>query len=364
MEVTQRMKIQTLITRELQEYRNSLMVTPAVIGAGLLLLMLLGVLFAGRLAMLGDGVMHVIQGEGSGSVNWEITIDDDGTGQQELMVDRIEDVDQTLPSQDLIVKDAPEDLPEEAWTFSREWNFSAPKREKSAKGGFGKDESLNPIFNGLHNLFMLVLFLVTINYLLGCLYSDRKDKSILFWKSLPVSEWQEVLSKLAVAVIAAPLVFLAVSIVTQVFQVFLAMMLVWRMDGSATELVLGRVQFVPLIMNQLGAMLVWALWTLPVYAWFMLASAAAKRSPFLLAVSIPIGIVIAEKLLFGTGYFIHAVGNHLPHVVDDSDANSMGLYRVGPVWSELDYVGMVIGAGVAAVFLAGAVWLRRHRFET
>lgn len=364
MEVTQRLKIQTLVTRELQEYRNSLLLTPAVIGAGLLLLMLLGVLFAGRLAMLGDGVMHVIQGEGGGSVNFEITIDEDSEGNQELMVDRIEGVDQQLPAQELIVKEAPADVAEDTWNFSQEWNFSAPRREKKADGGFGEDETLNPIFNGVHNLFMLVLFVVTINYLLGCLYADRKDKSILFWKSMPVSEWQEVLSKLAVATLAAPLAFLAVSIVTQVFQVLLAMVLVWRMDGSATELVLSRVEFIPLIMNQFGAMLVWVLWTLPVYAWFMLASAASKRSPFLLAVAIPIGILIAERVLFGTSYFMHAVGNHFPHLIDNNDAESLGLYRVGPVWSQLDYVGMLLGVGVAAAFLTASVWFRRHRFET
>ncbi len=135
------------------------------------------------------------------------------------------------------------------------------------------------------------------------------------------------------------------------------------MDGSATELVFARVEFVPLIINQVGGMLVWVLWSLPVYAWFMLVSAAAKRSPFLLGIGIPIGIVIAEQLLFGTEYFLFAASNHLPHMVDSDDAASMGIYRVGPVWSELDYIGMVLGAAVAAVFLSGAVWLRKHRFE-
>lgn len=364
MEVTHRKKFQTLITRELQEYKTSLLLTPVIVGSGLLLLMLVGVLFAGRLAMLGDGVIHLFHGEGAGSVNFEVSIDDDADGKQELIVDRIEDVDQQLPAQELIVKSAPADVPEQAWNFSREWSFSAPGRERHAEHGSDEDEGLNPVFNGLHNLFMLVLLVVTINYLLGSLYNDRKDKSILFWKSLPVSEWQEVLSKLAVAIVAAPLVFLAVSIVTQVFQVLLAMVLVWRMDGAPAELVLDRVEFVPLFINQMGAMLVWVLWTLPVYAWFMLASAAAKRSPFLLAVSIPIGIVIAERVLFGTTWFLQAVGNHLPHIAEDSDAHSLGLYRVGPVWSALDYVGMVLGAIVATAFLAGAAWLRRHRFET
>jgi hypothetical protein len=363
MEVTNWMKIHTLVTRELQEFRTSLLITPVVIGAGLLLLMLIGVLFAGRLAMMGDGVMHVLGGEGGGSVNFEITIDEDEEGQQELMVDRVEDVDRALPAQELTVSEAPEGVTDEAWNFSREWTFSAPKREQG-HSHFEEDDSINPLVNGIHNLFLLVMFFVTLYYLVSCLFDDRKDKSILFWKSLPVSEWQEVLSKLAVATVAAPLVYLAVSIVTQILQVFLAMLLVWRMDGSATEMVLSRVEFVPLFMNQVGGMLVWVLWSLPVYAWFMLASAASKRSPFLMGIAIPIGIVIAEELLFGTEYFLYAASNHLPHLVDSSDAASMGIYRVGPVWGELDFMGMALGAGLAAIFLTGAVWLRKHRFET
>ena len=40
------------------------------------------------------------------------------------------------------------------------------------------------------------------------------------------------------------------------------------------------------------------------------------------------------------------------------------MYVNGPVWSSLDYLGMVMGLGVTAVFVTAAVWLRKHRFET
>ena len=73
--------------------------------------------------------------------------------------------------------------------------------------------------------------------------------------------------------------------------------------------------------------------------------------------------MIAERILFGTAIIGGVIGNHLPHIIDGDDANSLGFYKYGPVWSGLDYVGMVLGIVTAALFLTGAVWLRRHRFE-
>ncbi len=364
MEINKRMKFHTLIMRELQEYRGSLVMTPIYFGGALILVMLIAVLFAGRLAVIGQGALGVLVGEDARSINFEITIDEDSSGGQELYIDRIDPDESGLPAQELTIIESPAEVPEEAWNFNQEWSFSAPSPESRGDADDVEGDSLNPVLGGFHNVFCLIMFLVTINYLLGCLYTDRKDRSILFWKSMPVSETEEVLAKLAVASLVVPTIYLGVSLITQILETYIAMVLVWRMDGSATELVLSRVQFVPLIIDQLSGMVVWVLFTVPAYAWFMLSSAAAKRSPFLLAVAIPIGLVLAERLLFGSTYVLSTIGNHLPHKIDGDDASSLGLYDFGPVWSRLDYLGMVLGFAVAAMFLAGAVWLRRHRFET
>jgi hypothetical protein len=358
------MKFHTLIMRELQEYRGSLVMTPVYFAGALIVVMLIAVLFAGRLAIVGQGLMGMLAGDEGGSINFELTIDEDSSGSQDIFIDRVNPDTSRLPSQELTIIQAPEEVPEDAWNFSQEWSFSAPTPERRGDADDLEGDSLNPVLGGFHTVFCLIMFLVTINYLLGCLYSDRKDRSILFWKSMPISETEEVLAKLAVASLVVPIIFLGVSLVTQILETSIAMLLVWRMDGSATELVLSKVQFVPLIIDQLGGMVVWVLFTLPAYAWFMLSSAAAKRSPFLLAVGIPIGLVLAEKLLLGSSYVLRTIGNHLPHKIDGDDANSLGMYDFGPVWSQLDYVGMVLGLLVAAIFLVGAVWLRRHRFET
>ncbi len=363
MELSNGMKFHTLIMREMQEYRGSLVLTPIVFGGAVIVVMLLAVLFAGRLAVIGEGAFDMLSGGEGRSINLELTIDEDSSGSQELYVDRVKPDESTLPPQDLTVAPAGEVLPEDAWNFSKEWSFSAPTPEPRAEDDL-EGESLNPVLGGFHTVFCLIMLVVTVNYLLGCLYTDRKDRSILFWKSMPVSEWQEVAAKLVVASLVVPAIYLAISLLTQILETYIAMLLVWRMDGSPTQLVLSRVQFVPLIIDQLGGMIVWILWTLPAYAWFMLASAAAKRSPFLLAIAIPIGLVIAERLLLGSEYVLMAIGNHVPHKIDGDDANSLGLYDFGPVWSQLDYLSMVLGFAAAGLFLAGAVWLRRYRFET
>jgi hypothetical protein len=173
-----------------------------------------------------------------------------------------------------------------------------------------------------------------------------------------------VLCKLGVALLIVPVVFLAASIITQMLSTALAMLLVWRMGGAPVEVVLSNVQFGSLLMNQLAGSVVLALWVVPTYAWLMLASAAARRSPFLLAIAIPIALVFAEEILIGTHYVLSAIGNHVPRLIDGDDSMSLGIYVHGPVWSQLDYLGMLMGFGFAALALSGAVWLRRYRFET
>src|SRR5690625_2852310 len=56
-------------------------------------------------------------------------------------------------------------------------------------------------------IFVLILLLTIPFYLLSCLYTDRRDQSILFWKSLPVSETRSVLTKLGTAVFLAPAIY-------------------------------------------------------------------------------------------------------------------------------------------------------------
>ena len=345
MSITPSMKVFAQLQRELQEYRNSLLLAPAAIVGLLVLLMLGSVVLAGRVSIIGDGMMQVLMHEHGDSISININIDDN------------------VNAEPLVIIQEDGEIVEEDWNFSREWTFRAGDEGKIAEEVGANIASLNPALNILHALFLTIMLLLSINYLLGALYDDRKDRSILFWKSLPVSEWHEVACKLAVASLVVPLVFFVASILTQLAYVALAMLLAWRMDADPTGLILDKIEFVPLFLNQIGGLLIWITWTLPLYGWFLLCSATAKRSPFLLAFAIPVGLMFIEKVFIGTDYIDGAISNHVPHLEGENDSGSMGMYLNGPVWAAIDYLEMVLGWAFAAALLAGAVWMRRHRFD-
>ncbi len=336
----------SLVRRELQESKNSLYWAPVAIAIVLTVVMFASVLLANRVSIMGDAMMQVLLDEGSTS-GMSIVINMDDKGQQEINTYTVEQYDGHTV--------------EEEWDFSKDWTFSPGSARERSNHLDTQYESLNPILNMLHNFLILVLILVSINYLIAALFQDRKDRSILFWKSMPVSEWEEVLSKLGVAMIVAPAIYIAASMVTQLAYVLLAMLMVTRMDMDPSQLILGHIDFGALLFNQLSGWVLAAAWMAPLYAWLLLASAAAKRSPFMLAFAPIIGVVAIEEIFLGTSFMASLIEPHVPHYVDETEA--VGFYLYGPDWSTIDYDHMIGGLVFAGLALWGAVYLRRYRFE-
>ena len=361
-------RIFTLVQREMREYRSSLFWTPIVIAVALLVLASISVILANRISVLGNTLMDVVLKEETLSgMNIRIKVIDGGEGTSPIVIRQ--DADPLAapsepgaePASDyrIIVEEEPVD--ESEWNFSREWTFTPRVMPEDKPGEDGHIHNMNPALNVIHLLLMAVLFIVSVNYLCSSLFSDRKDRSILFWKSMPVSEWEEVLAKLLVALVVAPMIYIAVSIVTQLATVLLSMLMVWRMDLSPTDVILGNVDLGRLFFGQISGWLLTMLLLLPTYAWLMLASAAARRSPFLLAVAPVVGLIVLERLFVGSNYASTAVMNHVPHIVHGS--SSVGLYFTGPQWGAVNYLSVALGLLFAAVVLAVTVNLRRYRFE-
>lgn len=357
-----------LVRRELQEYRVSLCWTPLVVAAALAVLMLAGVLVANQFSNLGQVMLQAVTQEGATeglNLKIGVIVDGNGTRVTEVVTESgagSAAVDAPV-REDYEVEAAPELADAQLWDFSSDWTFSpvSPVAPDSKDNGTAPVESLNPLLHGVHVLMLIILVFVSFNYLLGCLYNDRKDRSILFWRSMPVSARDEVLAKLAVALLVAPAIFIAASLLAQMATVLLAMLLVLRMDMDPFAAVLGNLQFGRLLLDQLGGWLLTALWVLPVYAWVLLSSAAARRSPFMLALTPVLVLVLLEAMLFGSSHFGSAVTNHLPHY--NSGRSAVGFYLFGPDWANLDYLGLVLGLLVAALLLAATVWLRRYRWD-
>jgi len=343
-------KARAMLRRELQEYRNSFIWTPVVVAGVLILCMLASVILANRITVAGDSIIDILYDENSQTdMHITISLDDDKV---------VQDYQVTREGSELTP--APED-----WNFSREWSFNperkGPKAEEDPRGGPG---SLNPILNGLHCLFLLLLLATSCNYLLGTFHQDRRDRSVLFWKSMPVSEVQEVAVKMFTVSLVAPVIYLVVSMLTQGASVGLAMLITWRMDMNPVETILGHVDFLTLFRGQLGGMLIWAAYTAPFYAWLLLCSSAAKRSPLLLAMAIPLAVVVLEQLFIGSQFFALALSNHIPNLQGGSGSGeSMGFYLYEPRWGMLNFVDMILGLLVAMGLLAATAWFRKHRFE-
>lgn len=154
-------------------------------------------------------------------------------------------------------------------------------------------ESISLAVTTLYFFLYGLLSFVTFFYCLSALFDERKDKSILFWKSLPVSDLSTVLSKAAMALIFAPLITLLLTIAT----ILVLILLVWIIAFHGSNMFAGHSEtYINLLLApiQLALLLpLHILWAAPTLAWLFFLSSAVKTKPFLYAIGIPlIGITV------------------------------------------------------------------------
>src|ERR1700737_2702055 len=122
---------------------------------------------------------------------------------------------------------------------------------------------------------MITTILVGIFFSLDALYGERRDRSILFWKSLPVSDLTTVLSKAAIPLIFLPLLSFAIAVVTQ-FVMMLLSSTVLLGSGLSVGTVWARMSFFHMSLMLLYHILtVHGLWYPPISGWLLLVSAWA-----------------------------------------------------------------------------------------
>lgn len=353
------LRIFTLLQRELREHRRAFLWAPLLLAVLLAVAMLLSVLVVDRISVFGDTLIQVMEKQAGGDTP---TIIIRGGSEHRRGPVGTGDADYDI---DLASRRATQKVPESAWDFDLDWSFSPPPAtDRGMPASQATDErirSLNPLLNVLHNALLLVLMIALAQYLLGALYDDRKDRSILFWRSLPVTEWESVLSKLGVALIAAPATVIAISILLQAVTLLLAMFMVWRLDMQPMAVLADNLAPARLLVDQIGGWLLSALWLAPTCAWLLLASAAARRSPFLFAIVPVIGAVLLESIFLRSNVVLTAVGRHLPHLTENGDG--VGFYLFGPDWAAVDWLSLFAGLVFAALATTLAVTLRRHRWE-
>jgi ABC-2 type transport system permease protein len=219
-------------------------------------------------------------------------------------------------------------------------------------------------------LLVLTAFLVEIFYCLDALYGERRDRSILFWKSLPVSDLTTVLAKASVPLVLLPLIVFAISVVLQLTMLLLSLVGLLMSGGSVATL-WGQLPLFQLQAGLLYSLAVITLWYAPIYAWLLLVSAWARRTTFLWAVLPPLAIALVERITFHTSYFgsmlIRRFAGFAPRAFnfrkpDGSliDPHFIPVTQITP-GSFLGTPGLWIGLLFAAVCLGAAVRLRRYR---
>jgi len=250
-----------------------------------------------------------------------------------------------------------------------------------------RDKVLYEINLSISVIFSMVLAFVVFFYLLGSLYDDRKDRSILFWKSLPASDTLTIGSKLLSAMIVAPLIFWVVYVLTHVVIMLLFSVVIMTLGENPWTLLLSLGSPFKAWSLVLASYMAQAIWALPLYGWLILVSSFAPRIPLLFAVLPPVVLGVLELWidflktftvndnLFGL--FGKWFANSPLIMSADSHGDEFGVALGAPITSDFDHQvtvanmldrlfssDMLINLVIAAVFLGAALWLRRRATES
>ena len=218
-------------------------------------------------------------------------------------------------------------------------------------------------------LIMLIAFLVGIFYALDALHSERRDRTILFWKSLPVSDLTTVLSKASIPLVVLPLLAFAITVALQLIMLLLSAAAL-LLSGAGTGMPWAPPLF-EMELVTLYATAALALWHAPIYCWFLLVSGWARRATFLWAVLPPLAIAAGERIAFHTSYFGLLTQDRLIGFAAGAfdlkdkagvpiDAHFIPLTQLAP-GRFLGSPSLWLGLAVAAILLAAAVRQRRYQ---
>lgn len=331
MSITPVNKMKWLIRRELWEHKGMLLWTPAIIG--IVMTALAALMTAGAVAKLKMRTALIINGE---EMSWSAVFNT-----RTLSPRRTEIID----------------------TIANNYTYVAAP------------------------LFLALGFLVFF-YCLSALYDDRRDRSLLFWKSLPVSDAQTVLSKLSIAIVVTPLIVVAAACLTSL-ALILILSGVLALNGiyvltellAAPGLYLGPLRL-------FGLIPVYALWALPTVGWLLMVSSWARSKVLFWALGVPLLLLVLTvwvgklsmteadigwiqmnviaRALLGTipgSWYLFEPGL-LPHINTMATGSQMARIDIfANSWSSLAMPAAWLGAAAGAAMLYAAIRLRGWREE-
>jgi ABC-2 type transport system permease protein len=217
-------------------------------------------------------------------------------------------------------------------------------------------------YNVAAMMLVFTAFVVGVFYCLDALYGERRERSVLFWKSLPVSDLTTVLSKVSIPLVILPLIIFLVIVATQFVMLLWTSVLLMthHMSPASTW---TNVPFLQGCLILLYGLVAIALWHAPIYSWALLVSGWARRATFLWAVVPLLAIGFFERITFGTSHFASMLKNRLLGFAPEAfafNAHSIDSPQLTPL-KYLSTPGLWIGLILAALFLGAAAWQRRYR---
>jgi ABC-2 type transport system permease protein len=211
-------------------------------------------------------------------------------------------------------------------------------------------------FSMVASVILLSSFVVGLFYALDALHAERRDRSVLFWKSMPVSDTITVLAKFAVTFAVLPAIAFAAALATQLLMLPIA-----HSSLPLGDLDLGRMTVV-----MMYGVAIHALWFAPLYAYLLLVSAWAPRAPLLWTILPFLALAAAEKIALGSAFLLSVLRYRLVGAMSEGFAPN-ALHTPITQLSQLEPAryfaspNLWLGLAFAAACIYGAIRLRRHR---
>jgi ABC-2 type transport system permease protein len=209
---------------------------------------------------------------------------------------------------------------------------------------------------------MLASFIVAFFYSLDALYGERRDRSLLFWKSMPVSDAHTVVAKFSIPMLVLPVISLVLGLAVFYFQLLFST-IVLMVNGVSPAMLWHEVRWGQEPIFVLYGLITHTLWYAPIYALALFISASVRRTPILWMVLPPIALVAFERMLLGT----KAVGSFISYRLGGAmtEGFAAGHDPMHDRMSDLEVVRIFTSPGlwggliVAAALVAAAVRQRR-----
>lgn len=249
----------------------------------------------------------------------------------------------------------------------------------SSAGEIERQAAITAILMVFTSIFALGAWILMIFYSLDALYAERRDKSILFWRSLPVTDAETVISKLLTAVLVIPLTAFAFVVVTHLLNLILWSIWLSIQGGDAGHILWSAA---PLFDNWAATLIIavaMPLWLSPLIGWFLFVSAFTRRSPLLIAFLPMFVVPMLEKLVSSTSLFWDAIfvrsvrpplfkGIDVSRIFDEDNfqiaADTASLLAKIDLARFLSSPSMWLGLVVCGLFTTAAIYIRRYRDES